>query len=229
MRRLMLLFSALVAVVAFGATVSTAAFALVVQLPSEATARNFTGKSDGTENPKFETTKKTSVVCTSSPGKGTEEANGKPLGEFTIEFKGCKGHESGLEAPCKGLGQAAETIVVTGTWHLWYDSLSPSLGVATVFLLNEVHFECTFIVTKLYKVKGNVVCLDLEPTVSMKNHLFHCLQKEGVAEEKTYWNESGAEQKAQLLQSLNGGAFEESAELALGVVEASVATSADNV
>jgi hypothetical protein len=228
MRSLKLLGMALIAALALGA-MATTAFALVLQLPKEETARTFTGKADGATNPKFETVGGTFVECTSAPGTGTEEAKAKPLGLFHIEFKGCKGDKENKKVACNGLGDAAETILVLGTYHLWYDSLSP-LGVATVFLLDEVHFECKFIfITLLFKVKGSVVCLDLEPTVSKKEHLFHCTQNKGVADEKIFWDESGIEQKAQLLQSENDGAFSESGELALGVVISTVNTFADNV
>jgi hypothetical protein len=230
MRRLMLLGSALVAIVALGAALSTTAFALVVQLPTEATARVSKGKSI-TEPPKFETLKESRVICTSAPTEGTEEANGKPEGQFHITFKGCKGEENnnGLKVACTGLGDAAETILVLGTYHLWYDKLSPELGVATVFFLNEVHFECNFLVVKLFKVKGEVVCLDKEATLHQLHHTFQCSQSKGDPTETTYWNEKGEPQTAQLLQAQNEGAFEASAEQAVGEVESTKETFADNV
>jgi hypothetical protein len=230
MRRLMLLGSTLVALIALGAALSTTAFALVVQLPSEATARVNKGKSI-TENPKFETLKENRVICTSAPSEGTEEATGKPEGQFHITFKGCKGEEknNGIKVACNGLGDAAETILVLGTYHLWYDKLAPELGVATVFFINEVHFECNFLIVKLFKVKGEVVCLDKEATLKQFHHSFQCTQTKGDAAEKTYWNEKGEEQKAQLLQAENEGTFEESAEQAIGEVESTEETFADNV
>jgi hypothetical protein len=211
-----------------GATSATAP-ALVVQLPSEVKTRMFTGKADNFfTNPKLETVTGTFFECPSAPFEGTEEAKGKPSGLFHINFSGCKGTKNIISADCNGLGDAKGTILVLGTYHLWYDSLSP-LGVATVFLFDEVHFECKFIITVLFKVKGSVVCLDLEPTVAKTEHLFHCTQNKGVADEKKFWDESGIEQNAQLLASDNDGTFSEIGELWLGVVVSTVNTFADNV
>jgi hypothetical protein len=232
MRRFLLLSYTLVAIVGLGAALSPTAFALVVQLPSEATARATKGKSKSiTESPKFETLSENRFVCTAAPSEGTEEVGGKPEGQFHITFKGCKGEEknNGIKVACNGLGDAAETILVLGTYHLWYDKLSPELGVATVFALNEVHMECNFLIVRLFKYKGQLLCLDKEPTLKQFHHSFQCTQSKGDASEKVYWNEKGEEQKAQLLQAENEGTFAESAIQLIGEVEATKETFADNV
>jgi hypothetical protein len=228
MRLLKLLRSALVAMVVLGAALSTAASAAPVILPSEAAARTFTGKSDGT-SPLFETVKKTKVTCEAAPAEGTEEANGKPLGLFHIKFEKCKGEQAGAKVPCTGLGEATEVVLVLGTWHLWYDSLSPSLGVATVLLVNEVHATCPFIIPLLFKLTGSMVCLDLEPTVTSFKHLFHCTQVGGKPDETKYWNETGVEQIAKLITTENDSTEVESAVLALGEVLSTKEVFTDNV
>jgi hypothetical protein len=216
MRRLKFLGLALLAVFASAAALSASASALVLPeiLPLSATERTWTGKNDAA-NPKLVSTSGSETTCESATATGTEEA-GKPLGLFHIEFKGC-GVTSPFPAKCTGLGDATTGVILSlGTWHLVFDKTTPELLTATLFLLDTVHFTCGGIV--LVEVKGNLVCLDLEPTVKKAEHLFHCTQTAGVPADKEYFNDSGVKVTPKLECSENGGAFKECAELALGTV-----------
>jgi hypothetical protein len=208
MRRLNLLGVALVAMLALSAFVTTAAFAI---LPEHLPKGTWTGNNDGKGVPTLEASSGTKVECEKAKGSGADVTD--TLGTFTIDFEGCK-TPNFFNAKCNTTGDGAGIILSTGEYHFVYDTLSP-LGIAVLFLANETTFECSsFLKTK---VKGHLVCLILEPLVSMVTHLFHCEQEKGKQKETKYWNDEGKEvNKAELLCSLNGGAFEVCAELALG-------------
>lgn len=210
MRRLNLLGVVLVAMLALSAFVTTAAFAV---LPEHLPKGTWTGKNDQKEKepvPTLEASSGTKVECEKAKGSGEDTSD--TLGKFTIDFEGCK-TPSFFNAKCNTIGDGAGIILSTGEYHFVYDTLSP-LGVAVLFLANETKFECsTFLKTT---VKDHLVCLILEPEVKMLTHLFHCEQEKGKQKEKTYENDEGKKiEKAELLCSLNGGAFEACAELAL--------------
>jgi hypothetical protein len=227
MKRLNLLGVVLIAVFALSAFATSAAFALPEHLPSK---EKWSGKNDGAEAPKLEAVSGTKVECVKAKGSGEDTST--TLGKFTITFEECK-TPSFFNAKCNTSGDAAGVILSTGEYHYVYDSLSPSLGIAILFLPNETVFECsTFLKTKVksQSANGGLVCLILEPTMKQVTHLFHCEQEKGKQKEKRYWNDKTEEIKnAELLCSLNGGAFEECSELALAETTFPAANSWDNV
>lgn len=225
MKRLNLLGVVLMAVFALSAFAATAAFALPEHLPKGA----WTGKNDGTGKPKLETAAKSVIECGKAKGSGEDTSD--TLGKFTIDFEECK-TPSFFNAACNSAGDASGVILSTGEYHYVYDTLSP-LGIAILFLPNETTFECaSFLKTKVKSqgANGGLVCLILEPTVKQVTHLFHCEQENGKQKEKVYWNDKSEEvKKVELLCSLNGGAFEECAELALAETTFKEANAWENV
>jgi hypothetical protein len=217
MQRFKLLGLALVAVFASAAALSTSAFSALPQnLPEVAFERTWTGASDGEgtdAEPKL-LSGASEVKCKEAPATGTEESK-KPLGLLHITFKGCKGFGG---VACTGLGDAAETILALGSWHLVFDKLGAELLTAVLILTEHVHFSCSALVLVL--VLGALVCLHLKPTESNTTHLFHCvIQANGEQEDKTYEDANGNSVTAILLCSINEAATEEPcAELALGSV-----------
>jgi hypothetical protein len=226
MRRLKLLgvVCAAVFVLASLASASASAFVLPEVLGVEATS--FTTLSDAA-NPTFGTLSGNTVTCEDWHGTGTVEAN-KTLGLFHIDFLGkCKGTIAGIVAPCTGLGDVAETILVLGKWHTVVDTkVGAELGAAILLLLEPVHFTCSI---ALVDVKGSVMCLILEPLTAAKVHLFHCTLTSGTANEKKYLNDSGVETTVEpLLSAVSHGAFEEAGETALGTIEFTNAVTVDD-
>jgi hypothetical protein len=217
MKRLNLIGLALLAVFAFGAFAASSAFALPELLPLQAT---WTGKNDAA-NPTLETLAKEKIVCTAATAEGTQTSD--TLGLFHISFTGCKA--AGV-FNCNSLGDASGTILTLGQWHSVYDTLSP-LGVALLFLPEHLHFECSGFALVL--VLGSLLCLVLEPTSSKLTHLFHCEQTSGDQSERTWWNDAGVAQTAELKCAKNEGAEESCGELALGEVTFKLVSSFENV
>ena len=183
MRRLTFLVSAVLAAVALGAVMSASTLALPSILPEE--ARSFTGKNVGTVV--LEKHNKEKFECSSATAEGTQERS-TPLGRFHITFKGCK--VLSLFA-CTGLGDAAEAVLMSGSFHIVYDTLTP-LGAAILFLPGNTQFECggkTFVV----KLGGMVLCLITKPLTAAKSHEFRCKKgaAAGTAEETKYYNGGG--------------------------------------
>ena len=224
-----LVFAAILALA--GIALSSTASAITI-LPTSEKERKFKGKDDDTSKaePKLVALKNT-ITCKEASAEGTEEANGKPLGLFHIHFLGCKGEEGGFLAPCNSLGDAKETILTLGTWHLVYDTLKPEKLVATLFLPETLHLECTFIISTLILVLGELLCLDLEAGSKKISHLFHCHQSGALQLETTWWDDKGAgkETKGAELKCKKGTEKEylHCAELALGLIEHEVELVAD--
>jgi len=90
----------------------------------------------------------------------------------------------------------------------------PNLAAAILLLLEEFHLSCGII---LLKVRGSLLCLVLEPLSLKATHEFHCTQKAGVSDEKTYLNDSGVLVEDTKFESSSGeGAFKSMGVLMLG-------------
>lgn len=220
MKRFRMLGLALMAVFALGAVLSASAFALPELLPQKA-GTAFTGASVAGSEP--ELVGPATVECKAATATGVQTND--TSGTFHISFTGCKA----LGFACKGseASDGSGVILTLGSFDYVYDTLTPTLGVAVLFLPTETSFECTALAK--IKVKGEVLCLILEPTVSKTEHQFHCLAEGKKQLEKTWWNDAGTAQTAELTSSLNGGAFSESSEIALAVVTFPAAVAFENV
>jgi hypothetical protein len=136
------------------------------------------------------------------------------LGTFHFDFLGCNVTEP-VAAKCTGLGEAtAGEILVLGTYHAVFDSLSP-LGAAMLMLVNEVHFSCSIV---LVKVKGELLCLISVPNTKGSKVKLDCSQATGDPSEVKYWNNAGTlvEIPNGLLASESDGTFKDSGETASG-------------
>jgi hypothetical protein len=208
MRRFSLIGVTLLAAFALGAVMASSAFAL----PEISKAGKWTGKS--TSEPTLELLGGglTTIKCKEAEGSG--EDTSKMLGTFTIDFKSNCAAGGGL-VKCNSLGDAAGVILSGGTYH-YVDDVLTTLAIAILFLPESVHLECG---ATLILVHGSLLCLVLEPGSSKTSHEFHC-EKEGAGDQKerTYWDDSGTAQTAQLLCAVNEGALESCAEVALASV-----------
>jgi len=218
--RKQLLATAITAACALTATLAATAHALPTILPE--TIKSWLGKNVGTFV--LETGGGSVVECKSAGQEGTVEQP-KALGLFHIHFRECSAKASGIIAKtCTGLGDEPGTILSLGSWHLVWDSLEP-LGVAILYLLDNVHFVCSFeiIGNKLYIVPlgAMVLCLVLNPTTLTAVFEFHCKAvAAGVTEESKYYNEGGTLVSIHRNESaVNEGTEEESVEKALGTLE----------
>jgi hypothetical protein len=228
MRCLKLLGLTLVALLASAMALSmSASAALPLILPLSTVERSWTGKSVG-ETTLQNLANGNEVKCKGATAEGTEEVE-KPLGLFHIHFTGCTA--GGGISTCTGLGEASGVILALGKWHLVFDTLTPTLGTATLFLIEPlVHFTCS-ITNTLVLVLGAVLCLDLTPLTSSVTHEFHCKNNltRGDPEETEYWNAAGTEKlKVELLSNENEGAEVMSAQIGLGTVTYGVAVAADD-
>jgi hypothetical protein len=208
MRRITTIGVTLIAVLAMGALFASAAFALPELLPGG----KFTGKSVGTSKPTLETLSGTKIECNKAEGSGEDTSD--TLGKFTIDFKECK-TPNFFNASCNTKGDSSGIILSTGEYHYVYDV--EKTGVAVLFLPNETTIECSSFLKTIVKsesANGGLVCLIKEPTVKSTKHIFKCEGASGDQTQKTYFNDSKASVKAQLICSLNGGSFESCDEVA---------------
>jgi hypothetical protein len=224
MRYWKLLGITVVAVCALGVMMSVAAFgALPTILPTTITA--YTGKNVGTAE--LQALGGKTVKCAKAKGEGTIEQT-KALGLFHIHFESCTAEVLGQTGPCTGLSDETGTILSLGSWHLVYDTLTPTLGAAILYLLDNVHFTCTILgVTALVLVPlgGMVLCLVANPTATTKVFEFGCKkQATGITAESKYYNEAGTLVSiSTLLSAENEKTAEQAVEIASGTVETSVA------
>jgi hypothetical protein len=183
---------------------SASALALPEILPLSTLERDWTGGSDSSPTQIELLNASFNISCKQMPTTAAEFA-GKPLGPIHIEFKECK---SSMAVACTGLGDAAGVILVLGQWHLVFDKISGELLPAKLFLFETIHFSCAALV--LVIVTGELVCLDLEATVSKTTHLYHCIvEGSGSTErqqDKAYFNETGQSVPAELACSINEAA-----------------------
>lgn len=133
-----------------------------------------------------------------------------------MAYEECK--ESLFGTPCTGTGDTSGTVLLLDMWDLVFDTLGTgaTLKSAIHFAYSEFHFSCNAGLS-IMKVKGDLICLHLNPTVKNKEHEDHCNETatgSGKPDDPKYWS-GGVEKTAALLTSLDGSAFEETALVAL--------------
>lgn len=190
---------ALFALFAIASATASAALPSVTLLPGEKFPVAFEGKSG---KGILETVKGTTVKCSS--GKSSGSIEGEKTGKTTITFEGCE--SSGFK--CNTTGKGSGIIETSGTTTLVFDSLSP-LGVALLLAVNETTFECTALVK--VKVKGNILLLVKPLGEEVTSFELIVTQSKGVPGDTKYF-EGGVEKHPTLLSSIDGGAFENSAD-----------------
>jgi hypothetical protein len=147
------------------------------------------------------------ITCGETKSEGEFEAK-KPLGPFHLHLTKCT---TNLGGTCTGLGDETGSILVLGIEHIVYDTLSPALGAAILYLIEPtVHLTCTVAgISKLELVKGEYLCL-LTPINSLTTTFTVKCEDTATAgdpKEVVYWNEAGTEVniKEGLLVSQNDG------------------------
>jgi hypothetical protein len=151
----------------------------------------------------LETLKGTKVSCTKGTNKGKIETPTE--GSVELVFTGCT--SSGFK--CRTVGASEGEIKTSGTTKLVFDSLEP-LGVALLLSVAETTFECTSLVK--VKVKGNILLLVTPVGTETERFEIVVKQSKGDPTDNKYWNAEGKEEKPSLLSSINGAAFESSAD-----------------
>jgi len=209
----------LVGVFAVMSVMASPAFALPEGLPKQ----TLTGKNVG--NATIETGAGSQIICEEASGELTPSNNA--LGLFHVHFLKCG---TNLGGTCTGLGDTSG-ILVLGEYHIVWDKLAPTLGVAILFLIEHVHWTCNPLgINTLLLALGSVICLILTPTISSVTHEFHCTRTatKGEQEELHYWNDAGVEQLANLKASVNEGAEEKFALVMLGTLTGAAAWTVEN-
>jgi hypothetical protein len=119
------------------------------------------------------------------------------LGLFHSHFLKCTAQ--GGQAICQGLGDERGQILLLGTFHMVYDSLT-TLGSGILLLTEHAHFTCGGLVLVL--TLGELLCL-LTPTNSLTNiHTIKCEQSgTGDPSEVVYWKDDGSGTEVKLKES----------------------------
>jgi hypothetical protein len=153
------------------------------------------------------------VKCTSSLGSGTIDTTN--LGNFHTDFSGCKAELGGFKPTCTGVGDSSGIILLLGTFHYWLAKLSGKLVAALVFLIAQFHFTCELLGQKqLIIVLGCAAAL-AEPTEKLTTVTRDVFKetKSGVSDIRTVLPENSTKEISCInTTSVNGGAFEESAQ-----------------
>lgn len=201
MKQALALLGAALAALVVGAGLASQALALPELLGQSAGAEYSTKNT--TENPGWESTKEEKIVCKGFSGQGVQEND--MLGTFHSGFTLCT--SSGFS--CNSNGDSTGAVLMLGTKHyvLYKLGTGSELGVAVLFLPEELTLKCTALVT--YKIRGTFLCAISEPLTSSTTHTFTCSGTKGVPALKTWWNDSGEPQEAKLEISKNGGSFVE--------------------
>jgi len=200
MRKVKVLFVALVALTSLGAMALTATASAESGFLGNANPVSFTISSGaGT----FQSVGSSIVVkCTSDSGEGQNTAE-DTLGWFEVKFKGCTAGglaATGLSCGLTPTSCASKEIFVQGSYHLYAEG-----GKAYLVLLpTEVHFEVLGILTS---VKGSVIGEITSPT-GTKEKITVALKQAGGKNSI----EEVAGKKFTLESETNGGAFEQSGE-----------------
>jgi hypothetical protein len=144
------------------------------------------------------------INCSSGTSSGGIEGTFKS-GAFTLTLKGCKGKISSLSVKCKSEGDAEETILTTGSWHLVLTTHSGVDKHLIWFVLKEQKLECTELAK--VTVKGNVLGEITPAGTKAKVFSINLAVKGGTQEFTSFENDSGVNVVAHLESNVNGGAF----------------------
>jgi hypothetical protein len=131
------------------------------------------------------------------------------LGTFKLNFLNMVDPQQ-ENLPCDTAGDGAGKILLTGAFHLVFDSLSV-LGVAALLLFEEVNIACEAIAIKL---KGNALALfkplktELLPTQEGE-FILRCSATAGVPEDRKWWNAAGVEQVPRMEMNFAALGFEQ--------------------
>jgi hypothetical protein len=203
MHRLKMFGLALMAVFASAAVVQATANAATMTLPEFTTRSSWTSVSGPG---KLSTSAGDEIACTLDTDEGTMEAS-KKLGTFIIDFTGCTSNSPIAGVKCSSTGDAEETILTKGSWHLVLSTISGADKHLIWFLVEPLVVKCSIFE---FKISGNVL-----GSISPSNALTKIYQlgvnvpRAKQQEFTTFENDNGEQVKASLVS--NGeAAYEES-------------------
>jgi hypothetical protein len=214
MKRIKLVGIAIVAVLSLAASLAASASAATVPnvLPAGTAAEPVTATTSSGES-EFGNG---FIKLTSKKSTGTQSDNSTKLGSFTNKFKETK---DTLGSACKGSKDTeAETVTVSGTFHIRDYKEGTSLRTATIFLLHEAKFSCGSLeVTTVGCVAGA-----LTPENTKTKTLSVTVARNGTLNDQkivTILNESNTENETcQLLSKMGAGALELSSQVQTSTV-----------
>jgi hypothetical protein len=173
-------------------------------LPEFITKTGWTGTSGAG---KLATAAGDEIKCTAGTNEGTMEAS-KKLGTFVLRFTGCKSEKPIAGVTCNSSGDAAETVLTTGSWHLVLTIIGGVDKHLIWFLVTPLVVKCSIFE---FKISGNVLGSITPPnTLTKVYHLGVNVPTAGHQEFTTFENDGGEHVQASLVS--NGeAATEESA------------------
>jgi hypothetical protein len=145
------------------------------------------------------------VIFTSSGSDSLTVESNRHLGPFTVILGGStQGGE-----PCRSLGDASGTILITGSWHLVLATRSGLDVHEFLFLFTELHIECPNAAVKLLLVTGDVAGLITQKSGSTTAFQVSMATIDGegrVQEYSEFENDAGTGVKTALSVKQEGGA-----------------------
>jgi hypothetical protein len=188
--------------IALTASIQATANAANMTLPEFATKTGWTGTNGAGQ---LTTVAGDEYKCTAGTNEGTMEAS-KKLGTFTMILTGCKSNKPISGESCNSTGDAAETILTRGSWHLVLNTISGADKHLIWLLIEPLVIKCSIFE---FKISGNVLG-SISPTNTLTKvyRLGVNVPREKQQEFTTFENDSGEQVKASLVS--NGEAiFEE--------------------
>jgi len=205
MRRFKVLGLTVMALFALGAFASSSALALPTFLPTGSATEPVLVEGSAGKGV-LETAAGLAIKCGSVTILADFES--ASLGTFHLHFKECV---NSAGEKCETPSDETGVILVLGEFHLVYDSLSPTLGVALLLLIPQFHINCLGLLKPLLLIVGNILILIENPGTTLKPPIKLIVkQTKGVPADRHWWNDTPTEQTAKLETKINEGAFEES-------------------
>jgi hypothetical protein len=202
MHRLKILVVASMAVFALAALVSASASAAMV-LPEFTTKTGWTGTSGAG---KLTTASGNEIKCGAGTNSGTAENNKE--GQFSITFTKCKSEKPIAGVSCNSKGDAAETILTGGTWHLVLTTISGVDKHLEWLLVKPLTVECSI---TSFAITGNLLGEVTPANTSTKSYALKVAVPVAKEQEFTTFENNNGEAVTASLKSGSEAAYEESA------------------
>jgi hypothetical protein len=204
MHRFKLLGLALISLFAFAAMTAVTASAAHMTLPEFVTKAGYKGTSGAGV---LTSSGGEEIKCSAGTNSGGMESSRK-LGTFSLTFTGCEAKVLLSTEKCNTSGDAAGTILTTGTWHLvlWLNR-AQTIHIQFQWLLVPLtKLECGSLAK--IETKGNLLG-EISPGDNvLTKHYRLIVNATATAQEFTeFENENGTIVGAELLSNLDGGSF----------------------
>jgi hypothetical protein len=145
------------------ASIQTTANAATMVLPEFTTKTGATGTAGAD---RLVTANGDEIKCRAATSQGTMEAS-KKLGTFVKTITGCKSERPVAGVECNSIGDAAETVLAVGTWHLVLTTISGVDKHLTWLLLAPLTVDCSLFE---FKITGNVLAEVTPANTSTKKY-----------------------------------------------------------